>query len=141
MTIYIYDSMEYSPPSEANSFSPSQEIPRILWNPKGSLPHSQEPVTCPYPEPYQSNPYLPIPSTSILSLHLRLGLLSCFFPSDLPTKTLCAPLLSPIPATRPGHLILFDLIIRLILVELCSRERVRTLAKQYFQGPQQGRTG
>jgi hypothetical protein len=24
--------------------------------PEGSLPHSQEPATCPYPEPYQSSP-------------------------------------------------------------------------------------
>jgi hypothetical protein len=23
--------------------------------PEGSLPHSQEPATCPYPEPYQSS--------------------------------------------------------------------------------------
>jgi len=26
--------MEHSPSSEANRFSASQEIPRILWNPK-----------------------------------------------------------------------------------------------------------
>jgi hypothetical protein len=25
--------------------------------PEGSLPHSQEPATCPYPEPYQSKSY------------------------------------------------------------------------------------
>jgi hypothetical protein len=29
--------------------------------PEGSLPHSQEPATCPYPEPYQSSPCPPIP--------------------------------------------------------------------------------
>jgi hypothetical protein len=29
--------------------------------PEGSLPHSQEPATCPYPEPYKSSLYLPIP--------------------------------------------------------------------------------
>jgi hypothetical protein len=27
--------------------------------PEGSLPHSQEPATCPYPEPYQSSPCPP----------------------------------------------------------------------------------
>jgi len=27
---------------------------------KGSLPHSQELATCPYPEPYQSSPSLTI---------------------------------------------------------------------------------
>jgi hypothetical protein len=25
--------------------------------PGGSLPHSQDPATCPYPEPAQSSPY------------------------------------------------------------------------------------
>jgi hypothetical protein len=25
--------------------------------PEGSLPHSQEPATYPYPEPYQSSPF------------------------------------------------------------------------------------
>jgi hypothetical protein len=29
--------------------------------PEGSLLHSQEPATCPYPEPYQSSPCPPIP--------------------------------------------------------------------------------
>jgi len=29
--------------------------------PKGSLPYSQAPITCPYPMPEQSSPCLPIP--------------------------------------------------------------------------------
>ena len=29
--------------------------------PKGSLPHSQVPATCPYPEPARSSPYPHIP--------------------------------------------------------------------------------
>jgi len=29
--------------------------------PEGSLPHSQEPVSCPYPQPARSSPYFPIP--------------------------------------------------------------------------------
>ena len=28
--------------------------------PKGSLPHSEEPFTCPYPEPYQSSQSIPL---------------------------------------------------------------------------------
>jgi hypothetical protein len=38
-------------PSEANTSSASQEIPRFFMEPEGSLPHSQEPVNCPYPKP------------------------------------------------------------------------------------------
>ena len=53
-------SMVWSP-SEANRFSAGQEIPRILWNPEGSLPHPQVPATCPYPEPTRSSPYPQIP--------------------------------------------------------------------------------
>ena len=46
-----------SPSWAANGFAASQEIPRILWNPEGSLPHSQVPTTCPYREPALSIPY------------------------------------------------------------------------------------
>jgi len=89
--------------------------------PEGSLPHSQQPATSPYPEPARSSPYPPHPtswrSNIILSSHLHLGLPSGLFPSGFPTKTLYTPLLSLIRATCPGHLILLDLITRAILGE------------------------
>jgi hypothetical protein len=36
--------------------------------PEGSLPHSQEPATCPYPEPDQSSPRPHPPQTTSLDL-------------------------------------------------------------------------
>ena len=49
--------MKHSPSWEANRFAASQEIPRNFMEPEGSLPHSQMPATCPYPEAARSSPY------------------------------------------------------------------------------------
>ena len=57
--------------------------------PESSLPHSQVPATCPYPEPARSSPYphvLPSEDPSwYYPPHLRLGLSSGPFPSGFPT--------------------------------------------------------
>jgi hypothetical protein len=47
---------------EANRFAASQEIPRILWNPKVHYRISQVPDTCPYPESEQTSscPHIPL---------------------------------------------------------------------------------
>jgi hypothetical protein len=49
--------MEQSPSWEFNRFAASQEIPRILYNPKVHYRIHKCPATCPYPEPAQSSPY------------------------------------------------------------------------------------
>jgi len=111
--------MEQSP-REANRFSANQENSRILWNPKVHyLIHK-----CPPPVPFlsQLDPVHTPHATSsrpivILPSHLRMGLPSGLFPSGFPTKTLYTPLLSPIRATCPVHLILLDFITRTILGE------------------------
>ena len=56
-------------------------------------------------------------SILIVSSHLCLGLPSGFFPSGFPTNILYTPLLSPIRATFPAHLILLSLITLTILGE------------------------
>jgi hypothetical protein len=37
-----------------------QEIPHIFMEPEGSLPYSQVPTTCPYPEPTPPSPQHPL---------------------------------------------------------------------------------
>jgi hypothetical protein len=74
--------------------------------PEGSSPYTQEPPTCPYPEPDQPslrphtqpledpfNYYPPIYAWVFQVVS---------FPQVSPIKALCAPLLSPIRATCPA---------------------------------------
>jgi hypothetical protein len=80
--------------------------------PEGSSPHSQEPATCPYPQPDQSSPR---PTSHVFESrfniipHLRLDLPSGFLPSDPPHKNPVCISPPPIRATRPDHLILLGM--------------------------------
>ena len=91
-----------------------------FMEPEGSILCLQVLTTCPCPEPYQSSPH---PSNNFLNIHLNIilpsmpGSSKSFFPSGYPTKTLHAPLLSPIHAICPAHFILLDLITPIIFGE------------------------
>ena len=69
------------------------------------------PIQSIYPHPTSWRSFL------ILSTHLRLGLPSGLLTSGFATKTLYTPFSSPIRATCPAHLFLFDFITRTILGE------------------------
>jgi len=118
--------MKYSPSWEANRFSTTQEITRILWSPKAYLRIHKWPP--PVPILSQLDPVHTPTSTSwrsilLLSSHLRLCLPSGLFPSGFSTKTLYTPLLSPISATCSAHLTILDFVARTI-----SDEEYRSLS-------------
>ena len=91
-----------SPCWETSTFSATQKIPCILWNP--NVQHRVHNSTPPVPVLTQINtlhgPH-PIswPTISIITSHLRLSLPSGLFPSGFSTKTLHAPIQFPICVT------------------------------------------
>jgi hypothetical protein len=99
--------MQQSPSWEANRSSATQEIPRVLLNPKVHHLIHKSPLLVPVLT--QIDPVL-APQTSswrsilILSSYLRLDLPSGLLHSGFPINILYTPFLSPIRATCPLHL-------------------------------------
>ena len=112
--------MVQSPSWEANWFAASQEIPRILWNPKVHYrTHKRPPPFSILGQPYPVH----IPTSHLLEIHPNIihpstprspqWSLSLRFPHQDPIH----PLSSPKHATCPAHLILLDFINHTILGE------------------------
>jgi hypothetical protein len=118
--------MEQSPSWEAKNFWATQEISSILWNRN----FHYRIYKCPLPvlvlsqiKPIYDSHTTSLRSILILSSHLRLGFPSSLFASGYPAKTLYIPFLSSICVTWAAHLILLDLITRII-----SGEEYRSLS-------------
>ena len=114
-TYLLTYSMQQNPSWETNRFSAGQEIPRVLWNPKVHYRIHQ--CLPPVPILSQLDP-VHTPTSHLLKIHLNIIFpsmpgSSTWSPTGFPTKTLYTPLLSPILATCPAHLIL-DLITQII---------------------------
>jgi hypothetical protein len=99
-------SMELSHSWEAASFATTQELSRILWNPKVHCRVHKSPTLVPVLNQIKlSIPPHPVSLRLIFifSSHLRIGLPSVLFPSG------------PMHATFPAYMILLDLVILIIL--------------------------
>ena len=112
--------MEKSPSCESKKSSPSQKSPCVLWNPEVHYCTHKSPLCIPVPRQINQVHASPFHFLSIyfnIIFPQCLSLPSGLFLSGLSTKTLYANLLYPTRATCLTHLILLNLIPRIIFTE------------------------
>ena len=109
-------------------FSQSRNSPHFVGT-EGSLPHSQAPATCPYPEPARSSPYphtsLPEDPSYFIPMQASVFQVVSFLQVS-PSK----PCIHPACVTCPAHLSLLDLITRTVL-----GKEYRSLSSQLLSFP------
>jgi hypothetical protein len=112
--------MEPSPSCGAVSCAATQELPKILWNPNVHYRvHNSTPLVhiLSQTNPVYTTHPIYLRSIVIQCTHLCLGLPCGLFPSGFPTNILHAFLFYSIRATCPAHLVLLDLVRRIMLGE------------------------
>jgi hypothetical protein len=128
----VTDSMELSPSREAATYAATQDLPRILRNPKVHYCGHKSPPLVPILS--QTNLVSPR-SNLILCTHPRLGLPSGLIPSGFPTNSLHAFLFFPIHATYPAHFTLLTCPFYFCLVSSTSHEAPHYATFSYFLSP------
>ena len=121
--------MAQNPSSETNRSAANHEVPRIFSCPE--VPYPIHKCLPPDPVLSQTNSAHAPPSHFLKILfkifsHLHMGLPSGLFPSRFPHQILYAALPSPLHVTCCAHLILLDIITRIInVVHLVARTTAR----------------